>query len=292
MTKDFQKPAEGSSCLNAHSGLSAGRARSDIGSVVLVGAGPGDPELLTLKAVRALQSADIILFDHLVSKEILDLARAEAKRMLVGKRARQPSCCQKDINALMIKLAHQGKRVVRLKSGDPMIFGRAGEEIAELRAHQIPVTVVPGVTAASAMAASLNVSLTHRDHAHSVRYVTGHSRKGHLPEDLDWAGLADPGTTTVFYMGGQTASQIAQRLIDEGLQVNTPVVVMAAASQHGETSWHGTVKQLSERAHMAKEALFADGKPVMIGIGHVFKCAAEIEQAVVDHFSATIGVAV
>jgi uroporphyrin-III C-methyltransferase / precorrin-2 dehydrogenase / sirohydrochlorin ferrochelatase len=146
---------------------------SDIGSgqstgtgrVTLVGAGPGDAELLTLKAVRALQSADVILFDDLVSDEILDLARREAKRMLVGKRGQRESCSQSDINALMLKLAGQGYHVVRLKSGDPMIFGRAGEEIDALTAAGVPVTVVPGVTTALAMAARLGVSLTHRDHA-------------------------------------------------------------------------------------------------------------------------------
>ena len=137
--------------------------------------------MLTLKAVRALQSADIILFDDLVSDDVLELARREAKRMMVGKRGQRESCAQDDINALMIKLAAGGKHVVRLKCGDPMIFGRAGEEIAQLEAAGIPVDVVPGITAASAMAARLGVSLTHRDHAQSVRFVTGHARDGKLP---------------------------------------------------------------------------------------------------------------
>src|SRR6185295_6062475 len=145
------------------------------GQVTLVGAGPGDPEYLTLKAVRALQSADVILFDDLVADNVLELARREAKRMMVGKRGGRVSCRQEDINALMIKLARQGKRVVRLKSGDPMIFGRAGEEIAELSAAGISVEVVPGITSALALAARLGVSLTHRDLAHSVRFVTGHA---------------------------------------------------------------------------------------------------------------------
>lgn len=150
------------------------------GRVTLVGAGPGAADLLTIKAVRALQSADVILFDDLVSTEVLELARREAKRLLVGKRAARDSCKQEDINALMRSLARQGKHVVRLKSGDPMIFGRAGEEIAMLEEHGIEVTVVPGITAALALASRLGTSLTHRDCAQAVRFVTGHSRKGHL----------------------------------------------------------------------------------------------------------------
>ncbi len=152
--------------------------RPCIGRVTLVGAGPGDAELLTLKAMRVLQSADVILFDALVSDDVLELARRDAKRMLVGKRGHRLSCKQGDINALMLKLARQGKHVVRLKAGDPVIFGRAGEEIAELEANGIEVTIVPGITSASAMAATLGISLTHRDHAHSVRFVTGHAKDG------------------------------------------------------------------------------------------------------------------
>ncbi|MDB5556610.1 MAG: cysG [Rhizobium sp.] len=152
-----------------------------VGSVTLVGAGPGDAELLTLKAVRALQAADVILFDDLVSPEVLELARREAKRMLVGKRGGHESCRQDNINDMMVKFAKAGKRVVRLKSGDPMIFGRAGEEIECLEREGIPVSIVPGITAANAMAACLGVSLTHRDHAQAVRLVTVHARNGHLP---------------------------------------------------------------------------------------------------------------
>ncbi len=191
--------------------------RPAAGSVVLVGAGPGDPELLTLKAVRALQSADVILFDALVSDEILDFACREAKRLAVGKRGGRKSCKQSDINDLMVRLARRGKRVVRLKAGDPMIFGRAGEEIAQLEAAGIPVEVVPGITAGLAAAAALGVSLTHRDHAHSVRFVTGHSKNGGLPDGLDWHGLADGETSLVFYMAGRTGAAVASRLIEGGL---------------------------------------------------------------------------
>ena len=238
------------------------------GRVTLVGAGPGDAELLTLKAVRALQSADVILFDDLVADEILELARREAKRMMVGKRGQRESCAQTDINALMVQLAKQGKRVVRLKSGDPMIFGRAGEEIAELEAHGITVDVVPGITTALAVAARLGVSLTHRDHAQSVRFVTGHTRDGELSMDLDWTGLADPATTLVFYMGGRTSSAIATRLIAAGLSAATPVVAIGGASRPDETRWHGTLAHLS-----AGVATLIAGQPMLIGIGRVFATA-------------------
>lgn len=235
---------------------------SDGGRVTLVGAGPGDAELLTLGAVRALQSADVILFDDLASDEVLELARREAKRMLVGKRGGRESCRQEDINEMMVNLAHQGKHVVRLKSGDPTIFGRAGEEIARLEKENIPVAIVPGITSASAMAARLGVSLTHRDHAQSVRFVTGHSRKGQLPEDINWAGIADPKCTTIFYMGARTAPLIAQRLVAEGLDGSTPAAVMAAITRSNERHWVGAVNDLA----LGVESVGLDD-PVLIGIG-------------------------
>jgi uroporphyrin-III C-methyltransferase / precorrin-2 dehydrogenase / sirohydrochlorin ferrochelatase len=253
-------------------------AQAATGRVTLVGAGPGDAELLTLKAVRALQSADVILFDDLVSEDVLELARREAKRMLVGKRGRRESCAQGDINALMLKLARQGKHVVRLKSGDPMIFGRAGEEIAELQAHGIAVDVVPGITAALAMAASLGVSLTHRDCAHSVRFVTGHGRNGELPADLDWRGLADPATTLVFYMGGRTAPRIAAQLQRHGLPAETPVAVVSGVSRTNQTRWTGSLDEVE-----AGGAAFDNSQPVLIGIGRAFavpqaeSCAPRID---------------
>ena len=244
------------------------------GRVTLVGAGPGDAELLTLKALRVLQSADVILFDALVSDEVLDLARREAKRMLVGKRGHRPSCRQEDINALMLKLARQGKHVVRLKSGDPAIFGRAGEEIRELEAAGIPVEIVPGITSASAMAAALGVSLTHRDCAHSVRFVTGHAQSGALPENLDWQGLADPQTTLIIYMGGRTDRDFAQRLIASGREVSTPVVAVWAVSRPDETRWTGTL------AGLATQSLEGDsGQPILIGIGQVFAACARQHDA-------------
>jgi uroporphyrin-III C-methyltransferase/precorrin-2 dehydrogenase/sirohydrochlorin ferrochelatase len=242
------------------------------GHVTLVGAGPGDAELLTLKAMRALQSADVILFDDLVSDDVLELARREAKRMMVGKRGGRPSCKQEEINALMVRLAGQGKRVVRLKAGDPMVFGRAGEEIAALEAQGIPVTVVPGITAALAAASSLGVSLTHRDAAHSVRFVTGHSRRGGLPDDLDWRGLADAETSLMVYMAGRTGGDFAARLIQQGLPASTPVVVVSAVSRPEERRWSGSLTQLGT-------ALLEIGtdQPVLVGIGRVFAAVRQAE---------------
>lgn len=235
------------------------------GRVTLVGAGPGDAELLTLKAVRALQSADVILFDDLVSNDVLELARREAKRILVGKRGGRPSCRQEDINALMLKLAGAGKHVVRLKSGDPMIFGRAGEEIALLDAADIAVEVVPGITSGIALAAALGISLTHRDLARSVRFITGHSKQGGLPEDLGWSALADPATTTIFYMAGRTAGQITAQLAAHGLALDTRIAVASSLSRPGQRLWHGTLRDLPE---IVAEA--GDTEPVVIGVGSAF----------------------
>jgi uroporphyrin-III C-methyltransferase/precorrin-2 dehydrogenase/sirohydrochlorin ferrochelatase len=240
-----------------------------IGSVALVGAGPGDPELLTLKAMRVLQSADVVLFDALVSDGVLDLVRREARCLAVGKRGGRASCRQQDINNLMVKLARQGKRVVRLKAGDPTIFGRAGEEIAQLAAACIPFEIVPGVTAGLAAAAALGVSLTHRDRAHSVRFVTGHSKNGGLPDDLDWRGLADAETSLVFYMAGRTGPAAARRLIEEGLSGSTPVVVMASVSRPDEERWAGTLAALG-----AGQCPVCCDRPVLLCIGRVLIEAA------------------
>ncbi|MGV8939620.1 MAG: siroheme synthase CysG [Allorhizobium sp.] len=235
------------------------------GIVTLVGAGPGDAEMLTLKAMRALQAADVILFDDLVSGEVLELARREAKRMLVGKRGGRESCRQEDINDMMVSLARAGKRVVRLKAGDPMIFGRAGEEIARLEQEGIPCEVIPGITSASAMAARLGISLTHRDHAQSVRFVTGHSRHGELPDGLDWQALSSPANTTIYYMSGRTAGRICAELLSAGMAGDTPTVIMAAVSRANEQRWAG---MLSEMPLAMQE--IGVGEPVLIGVGTVF----------------------
>lgn len=255
--------------MSTHSPRPSDRIRLRSGRVTLVGAGPGDPELLTLKAVRAMQEADVILFDALVSDEVLTFARSSAKRMLVGKRGHRPSCRQEDINALMLKLARQGKHVVRLKCGDPVLFGRAGEEIAHLQAAGIPVSIIPGITSASAMAALLNVSLTHRSHAHSVRFITGHAKDGTMPDDLDWKGMADPSTTLVFYMGGRTGDAIARRLMAEGLAAATPCVVATSVSRAEAQHRFGILEDLAIGRLRA-----ASDEPVLIGIGAAFVAAA------------------
>ncbi|GGE21498.1 siroheme synthase [Aureimonas endophytica] len=252
------------------------------GRVTLVGAGPGEAELLTLKAVRALQSADVILFDDLVSDEVLELARREAKRLLVGKRGGRESCRQEDINATMVRLAKAGRHVVRLKSGDVSVFGRAGEEIAELTREAIPVELVPGITAASALAASFGVSLTHRDHASELRLVTGHSRHGDLPDSVDWAGLAAARATVVFYMGGRMAGRIAARLMGEGLSGDTPVAVAAHLSRADETRRAGRLQDLE-----AIVAAIGLDKPILIAVGQVFETC--LDQ---DHSSIGIAEAV
>jgi uroporphyrin-III C-methyltransferase/precorrin-2 dehydrogenase/sirohydrochlorin ferrochelatase len=232
------------------------------GSVVLVGAGPGDPELLTLRAVRALQSADVILFDDLVAPDILDFARREAKKMLVGKTGHAPSCKQDDINALMISLAKAGRRVVRLKGGDPMIFGRADEEIAACRAAAIAVEVVPGITTAQGAASRLLVSLTHRGKARRVQYLTGHGRDGKLPADIDWASVADPAVTTVVYMPTKTLPELVANAVQAGLDPATPAVAIERATRADERVIAATIADLPAR--LAAEALSG---PVIVMIG-------------------------
>jgi uroporphyrin-III C-methyltransferase/precorrin-2 dehydrogenase/sirohydrochlorin ferrochelatase len=236
----------------------------DAGSVILVGAGPGDPELLTLRAVRALQSADVILIDDLVSRQVLDFARREAKKMMVGKAGHGPACKQGEINELMIKLAKSGKRVVRLKGGDPLIFGRAGEEIAACRAANIPVEVVPGISAAQGAASRLLVSLTHRAEARKLQYITGHDRDGRLPADIDWRALADPAATTVVYMPKKTLRELSARAVAEGLAPSTPAVAVANATRSDETIVAGTIADIADKIEAE-----APGGPVLVMIGRV-----------------------
>ncbi len=255
--------------INALIGETRGAAR-DTGSVVLVGAGPGDPELLTLRAVRALQSADVILIDDLVSPEVLDFARREAKKMMVGKTGHGPACKQSEINELMIKLARAGKRVVRLKGGDPMIFGRAGEEIEACRAAGIAVEVVPGISAAQGAAARLLVSLTHRGDARRLQYVTGHDRNGNLPDDIDWRSIADPAATTIVYMPKKTLRELSQRARAHGLDPATPAVAVANATRPDETIVAGTIGDIADTI----DAAALEG-PALVMIGRVLAEVAE-----------------
>ena len=252
-----------------------GEGRVGDGAVVLVGAGPGDPELLTLRAVRALQSADVILFDALVSADILDFARREAKKMLVGKTGHAPSCKQDDINALMISLAKAGRRVVRLKGGDPMIFGRADEEISACRAAGVAVEVVPGITTAQGAASRLLVSLTRRGQARRVQYITGHAaqgsgREGKLPADIDWASVADPAVTTIVYMPTRTLPELVAGATQAGLDPQTPAVAIERATRPDERVMAGVIADLP--ALLAAEP---PSGPVVVMIGHVFAEYAE-----------------
>jgi uroporphyrin-III C-methyltransferase/precorrin-2 dehydrogenase/sirohydrochlorin ferrochelatase len=233
------------------------------GSVTLVGAGPGDPELLTLRAVRALQSADVILFDDLVSREVLDFARREARKMLVGKTGFEPSCKQEDINVLMVGLARQGKRVVRLKGGDPLIFGRAAEEIAACEEANIAVDVVPGITAAQGAAAKLGLPLTDRKRARRVQYVTGHASEGALPGDLDWQSLADPTTTTAIYMPTRTLAALVTRATAEGLDPQTPALAIARATRPDQAVVTAPISELPLRVAEANLP-----GPVLVMLGH------------------------
>jgi uroporphyrin-III C-methyltransferase/precorrin-2 dehydrogenase/sirohydrochlorin ferrochelatase len=232
------------------------------GRVLLVGAGPGDPELLTLKAVRVLQSADVVLFDDLVSPAIVDMARREAARITVGKRGHKPSCGQDEISALLVKLALEGKKVVRLKGGDPTIFGRANEEIETLRQAGVAFEIIPGVTAASGAAAAAGVSLTERDIARRVQFITAHTREGRLPEDLDWEALADPGATTAVYMGVKTLPLLIERLLASGIAPETPAIFVESATRPDERVVAAPLSDLS-----AKVAAAAPAGPGLVLIG-------------------------
>ena len=234
------------------------------GSVTLVGAGPGDPELLTLKAVRALQTASVILYDDLVGPDVLELARREAKRVAVGKTGFGPSCSQAEINARIVALALAGERVVRLKGGDPLIFGRATEEIEACRAAGVPVSIVPGVSAAQGAAASLQMSLTERRKARRVQFVTGHGSNGELPGDIDWGSVADRRATTILYMPRRTLSEFARKAQAKGLAPDTPAVAIASATLPAEKTVRGTIATIDEAA-----AALPAGAPVVVVIGWV-----------------------
>jgi len=237
---------------------------SELGSVTLVGAGPGDPELLTLRAVRALQSADVILFDDLVSAEVLDFARREARKLLVGKTGFAPSCKQEDINALMVTLAQQGKRVVRLKGGDPLVFARAAEEIAACREAGIAIEVVPGISAAQGAAARLAFPLTGRDQARRLQYITAHAKDGALPADIDWRSLADPATTTAIYMPTRTLNALLEKAVAAGLDPCTPALAIARATRPDQAAVAAPIGDLPER--IAQEQMPG---PLLVILGRV-----------------------
>jgi len=235
------------------------------GEVTLVGAGPGDPELLTLKALRALQDADVILHDRLVPQGLLDMARRDAVRISVGKAAGGIGSTQEQINALLIEHAQRGKRVVRLKGGDPFMFGRGGEELEALAGAQISFSVVPGVTAAAGCAAYAGIPLTHRDYAHSVTFVTGHVDKdGREP---DWQALAKPGLTAVFYMGLARVEQIAARLVAHGAAAALPAAVIAQGTLRDQrviTGTLATIAAVTAASNIQSPALLVVGEVVSL----------------------------
>jgi uroporphyrin-III C-methyltransferase/precorrin-2 dehydrogenase/sirohydrochlorin ferrochelatase len=235
--------------------------------VHLVGAGPGDPDLLTLKAHRLLQRADVVVYDRLVSHEVLALARRDAERIYVGKRRAHHCMAQSEINERLVALARAGKSVVRLKGGDPFVFGRGGEEIEALTAAGVAVEVVPGITAALGCAASAGIPLTHRDHAQACVFVTGHTRDGELK--LDWPMLARPRQTVVIYMGAESSSLIARQLLQHGLAPRTPVALIENGTTDRERRVVGslaTIERQAMRAQLSGPTLFMIGEVVGLAL--------------------------
>ncbi|MEM7195462.1 MAG: siroheme synthase CysG [Pseudomonadota bacterium] len=232
------------------------------GEVYLIGAGPGDPDLLTLRAFRLLQKADVVIHDRLVSDAILQLIDEDVERLYVGKQRSNHSVPQDGINQLLVEYAQTGKRVARLKGGDPFVFGRGGEEIEELAAHGIPFQVIPGVTAAVGCSSYAGIPLTHRDHAQSVRFVTGQTKDGKI--NLDWRELTVPDQTLVFYMGLNGIAEICQQLVFHGLADETPAAVVEKGTQLDQRVFTGTLASLPDIA--AKAAVES---PSLIIVGSV-----------------------
>jgi uroporphyrin-III C-methyltransferase/precorrin-2 dehydrogenase/sirohydrochlorin ferrochelatase len=234
------------------------------GKVYLVGAGPGDPELLTLRAVRLLERADVVVYDHLVSSAVLDFVPQTAERIYAGKRRNEHTMRQEQINALLVKLALEGKQVVRLKGGDPFIFGRGGEELQTLAVQGVAFEVVPGVTAASGVSSYAGIPLTHRDYAQSCIFVTGHLKDG--TADLDWPSLVRPRQTVVIYMGLGGLPEICRQMMLHGASPNLPIAVVQDGSIVTQKVVTGTLADMPERVARAKLK-----SPCLTLIGEVVK---------------------
>ncbi|MDN5892270.1 MAG: siroheme synthase CysG, partial [Psychrobacter sp.] len=238
---------------------------STIGEVYIVGAGPGDPELLTFKALRLMQQADIVYYDALVSPQVLDLCRRDADKVFVGKKRSNHAVAQLGINELLVNSAKEGRRVVRLKGGDPFIFGRGGEEIESLRAHGVPYQVVPGITAANAAASYAGIPLTHRDHSQSVRFVTGFLKAG-APNN-NFKNFLDTDETVVFYMGLHSLPRLTEGLIDAGRSSDTPIAIVSNASMPNQQVLTGTladIVELQEQNQLPTPALLIMGDVVAL----------------------------
>ncbi len=238
--------------------------QSDVGEVYLVGGGPGDPDLLTFRALRLMQQADVIVHDRLVSKEVLDLSRRDAERIYVGKERDKHAVPQEDINHLLVRLAKEGKRVCRLKGGDPFIFGRGGEEIDTLAEEGIPFQVVPGITAAAGASSYTGIPLTHRDYSQSVVFATGHLKDGTV--NLNWPALAQPNQTVVFYMGLVGISSICSQLIEHGMPADTPIALVQKATTPEQRLFTGELATMPEV--VKREKIKA---PTLIIVGNVIK---------------------
>jgi uroporphyrin-III C-methyltransferase/precorrin-2 dehydrogenase/sirohydrochlorin ferrochelatase/uroporphyrin-III C-methyltransferase len=243
---------------------------NDTGKVFLVGAGPGDPDLLTIKALRLLEEADVVVYDRLVSDDVLRLVPPGVSRIFVGKAPGNHPASQDCVNDMLVRLARKGHRVVRLKGGDPFVFGRGGEEALHLVRNAIPFEVVPGVTAAIACAAYAGIPLTHRGLAHSLRFVAGHCRDD-MPLDLDWRGLADGSTTLVFYMALMNLGEVRTRLISAGLPGSTPAALVESGTTQRQRAIGTTLDELVRSARSHRIAT-----PTVVIIGRVAALAAEL----------------